>query len=134
MCIGARSVSFYFSKGITIFLKTMYTLLQFSLPVFTISTKILFLPYLYVVVGQVPGPFDLWHYCMQAFAKKVWPCGCGGGIACNQHRGSEKPVTPTENTLPLCRTSRVAQPLKTSAQTGKSTWQPTWCKQCIQQS
>ena len=41
------------------------------------------------------------------------------GIACNQHRGSEKPVTPTENTLPLCRTSRVAQPLKTSAQTGK---------------
>lgn len=74
MCIGARSVSFYFSKGITIFLKTMYTLLQFSLPVFTISTKILFLPYLYVVVGQVPGPFDLWYYCMQAFAKKVWPC------------------------------------------------------------
>ena len=74
MCIGARSVSFYFSNGITIFLKTMYTLLQFSLPVFTICTKILFLPYLYVVVGQVPGPFDLWHYCMQAFAKKVWPC------------------------------------------------------------
>ena len=52
----------------------MYTLLQFSLLVFTICTKILFLPYLYVVVGQVPGPFDLWHYCMQAFAKKVWPC------------------------------------------------------------
>lgn len=52
----------------------MYTLLQFSLLVFTISTKILFLPYLYVVVGQVPVPFDLWHYCMQAFAKKVWPC------------------------------------------------------------
>lgn len=74
MCIGARSVSFYFSKGITIFLKTMYTLLQFSLLVFTICTKILILPYLYVVVGQVPGPFDLWHYCMQAFAKKVWPC------------------------------------------------------------
>lgn len=74
MCIGVRSVSFYFSKGITIFLKTMYTLLQFSLLVFTISTKILFLPYLYVVVGQVPVPFDLWHYCMQAFAKKVWPC------------------------------------------------------------
>ena len=74
MCIGARSVSFYFSKGITIFLKTMYTLLQFSLLVFTISMKILFLPYLYVVVGQVPVPFDLWHYCMQAFAKKVWPC------------------------------------------------------------
>lgn len=42
-----------------------------------------------------------------------------GGIACNQHRGSEKPVTPTENTLPLCRTSRVAQPLEPSAQTGK---------------
>lgn len=79
MCIGARSVSFYFSKGITIFLKTMYTLLQFSLLVFTICTKILFLPYLYVV-GQVPGPFDLWHYCMQAFAKKVWPCGGGGGV------------------------------------------------------
>ena len=39
-----------------------------------------------------------------------------GGIAC---RESEKSVTPTENTLPLCRTSRVAQPLKTSAQTGK---------------
>ena len=79
MCIGTRSVSFYFSKGITIFLKTMYTLLQFSLPVFTICTKILFLPYLYVVVGQVPGPFDLWHYCMQAFAKKV--CPCGGAVA-----------------------------------------------------
>lgn len=47
----------------------MYTLLQFSLLVFTICTKILFLPYLYVVVGQVPGSFDLWHYCMQAFAK-----------------------------------------------------------------
>ena len=62
MCIGARSVSFYFSKGITIFLKTMYTLLQFSLPVFTICTKILFLPYLYVVVRQVPGPFDSWYY------------------------------------------------------------------------
>lgn len=73
MCIGARSVSFYFSKGITIFLKTMYTLLQFSLLVFTICTKILFLPYLYVVVGQVPVPFDLLHYCMQAFAKKVCP-------------------------------------------------------------
>lgn len=57
-----------------------------------------------------------------------------GGIACNTHRGSEKPVTPTENTLPLCRAYRVAQPLKASAQTGKSTWQPTWCKQCIQQS
>ena len=42
-----------------------------------------------------------------------------GGIACNTHRESEKSVTPTENTLPLCRTSRVAQPLKTSAQTGK---------------
>ena len=42
-----------------------------------------------------------------------------GGIAWNTHRGSEKTVTPTENTLPLCRTSRVAQPLKTSAQTGK---------------
>lgn len=58
----------------------MYTLLQFSLLVFTISTKILFLPYLYVVVGQVPVPFDLWYYCMQAFAKKVWPCGRGGGV------------------------------------------------------
>lgn len=42
-----------------------------------------------------------------------------GGIACNTHRESEKSVTPTENTLPLCRTSRVAQPLKPSAQTGK---------------
>lgn len=41
------------------------------------------------------------------------------GITCNLHRGSEKTVTPTENTLPLCRTSRVAQPLKPSAQTGK---------------
>lgn len=51
----------------------MYTLLQFSLLVFTICTKILFLPYLYVAVGQVPGPFDLLHYCMQAFAKKVCP-------------------------------------------------------------
>lgn len=40
----------------------MYTLLQFSLPVFTICTKILFLPYLYVVVRQVPGPFDSWYY------------------------------------------------------------------------
>ncbi len=30
----------------------MYTLLQFSLLVFTICTKILILPYLYVVVGQ----------------------------------------------------------------------------------
>lgn len=58
----------------------MYTLLQFSLLVFTICTKILFSPYLYVVVGQVPGPFDLWHYRMQAFAKKVWSCGCGGGV------------------------------------------------------
>ena len=96
MCIGVRSVSFYFSKGITIFLKTMYTLLQFSLLVFTICTKILFLPYLYVVVGQVPGPFDLWHYCMQAFAKKVWPCEgrwrcekatmCGVVYACKDAR------------------------------------------------
>lgn len=42
-----------------------------------------------------------------------------GGIACNTHRESEKSVTPTGNTLPLCRTSRVAQPLKSSAQTSK---------------
>ncbi len=42
----------------------MYTLLQFSLLVFTICTKILFLPYLYVVVRQVPGPFDSWYYCI----------------------------------------------------------------------
>lgn len=41
------------------------------------------------------------------------------GITCNLHRGSEKPVTPIENTLPLCRAYRVAQPLKASAQTGK---------------
>lgn len=74
----------------------MYTLLQFSLLVFTICTKILFLPYLYVVVGQVPVPFDLWHYCMQAFAKKVcpwwvrWRCEkatmCGVVYACKDVR------------------------------------------------
>ena len=40
----------------------MYTLLQFSLLVFTICTKILFFFFFYVVVGQVPVPFDLWHY------------------------------------------------------------------------
>lgn len=57
-----------------------------------------------------------------------------GGIACNTHRGSEKTVTPTENTLPLCRTSRVAQPLKHLHKQAKNAWQPTWCKQRIQQS
>ncbi len=57
-----------------------------------------------------------------------------GGIACNTHRGSEKTVTPTENTLPLCRTSRVAQALKHLHKQAKNAWQPTWCKQCIQQS
>lgn len=58
----------------------MYTLLQFSLLVFTICTKILFLPYLYAVVCQPPAPFDLWYYHLQTFAKKMWPCGCGSGV------------------------------------------------------
>lgn len=58
MCIGARSVSFYFSKGITIFLKTMYTLLQFSLLVFTICTKILFFAVFICCCGT--GAWSFW--------------------------------------------------------------------------
>ena len=66
---------------------------------------------------RVDSPVFYLHTCLHFLMMPI-ALYCNG-IACNQHRGSEKPVTPTENTLPLCRTSRVAQPLKTSAQTSK---------------